>query len=86
MHQACDKWGVKISTDKWKVLTPQSQNVSLNGETIGNVYKFIFLVSLIPYSACEIRRRIGLDIKMSDWNINKNKGKTVSSAKGAFMR
>ena len=51
---------MKVSTDKCKVLTPQSQNISFEGEPIKNVNEFIFVGSLIPGNASELHRRIGL--------------------------
>ena len=34
LHQACNKWGMKINTRKCKVLTPQLKKVSLDGVPI----------------------------------------------------
>ena len=49
-HQAYNKWGLKIDTR-------QDQNVSLGGEPIENVNKFIFSRSLIRGSGLDFDHR-----------------------------
>jgi len=60
LEQACQKWGMKINGAKCKIISPSDQQINIDGQEVEHVEEFVFLGSVVPDSAADIKRRIAL--------------------------
>ena len=60
LENACQKWGMKINGAKCKIISPSDQRIVIDGEEVEHVEEFVFLGSVVPNSAKDVIRRIGL--------------------------
>ncbi len=60
LERACQKWGMKINGAKCKILSPSDQRIVIDGQEVEHVEEFTFLGSVVPDSAADVKRRIGL--------------------------
>ena len=60
LHKACKKWGLKVNQTKCKVLTSETRNITIDGNSVENVDNFVFLGSVVPDTADDVKRRIAL--------------------------
>ena len=60
LQEACKKYGMKINTDKCKVISNSTTNITIENERMENVEEFNFLGSLMPNSALDIKRRTAM--------------------------
>ena len=58
LQEACKKYGMKIDTDKCKVVSNSHTNITIENENVENVEEFKFLGSVIPNSSLDVKRRI----------------------------
>ena len=71
---ACMKWGLKINGDKCKIISPETEDIEINGEPVENVDSFVFLGSSITNTTDDVKRRIALAcsafgrLKTNLWN------------------
>ena len=54
LQEACKKYGMKINTDKCKVISNSHSNIAIENENVGNVEEFKFLGSLVPNSSLDV--------------------------------
>ena len=60
LQEACKKYGTKIGTEKCKVISDSTTNLTIENEEIKIVKEFKFLGSLVPNSSDDEKRRIAL--------------------------
>ena len=60
LETACRKWGLKINSQKCKVMSRDDRNIYVENSIVEKVDKFVFLGSVVPGSSDDIQRRIGL--------------------------
>ena len=60
LQEACKRYGMKISTEKCKVISDSTTNLTIENEEIKIVKEFKFLGSLVPNSSDGVKRRIAL--------------------------
>ena len=58
LQETCKKYGMKISTDKCKVISNSHTNITIENEKVKNVEEFKFLGSVVPNSSLDVKRRI----------------------------
>ena len=61
LETACQKWGLKINSDKCKVMTKEiNEAIEVNNQTVEKVENFVFLGSVVPNTSDDVKRRIAL--------------------------
>ena len=60
LDDACRKWGMKINGAKCKIMSPQTQPITLDGNEVEHVDNFVFLGSQLPSTSGDVKRRISL--------------------------
>ena len=60
LEKACSKWGMKINVRKCKVISPETDNVTIKGNDIEKVESFTYLGSVVPGTESDVKRRIAL--------------------------
>ena len=55
LHKACKKWGLKVNQTKCKVLTSETRNITIDGNSVENVDNFVFLGSVVPDTADDVK-------------------------------
>ena len=58
LQETCKKYGMKICTDKCKVISNSHTNITIENENVENVEEFKFLGSVVPNSSLDVKRRI----------------------------
>ena len=58
LQEACKNYGMKINTDKCKVISNSHANITIENENVENVEEFKFLGSVIPNSPLDVKKRI----------------------------
>ena len=59
LQEACKNYGMKINTDKCKVISNSHANITIENENVENVEEFKFLGPVVPNSSLDVKRRIG---------------------------
>ena len=54
------KWGLKKNADRCKIISPETEDIEINGEPVENVDSFVFLGSSITTTTDDVKRRIDL--------------------------
>ena len=54
-------WGIKINGAKCKIISPQSSDIAIDGQTVEVVKQFVLLGSSVPDSSTDISRRKALE-------------------------
>ena len=54
------KCGMKVNPDKCKIISPNIDDIHIDGSIVGKVEEFTFLGSVAPESSSDVKRRIGL--------------------------
>jgi len=61
LETACQKWGLKINSDKCKVMSKEiNEAIEVNNQTVEKVENFVFLGSVVPNTSDDVKRRIAL--------------------------
>ena len=60
LEKACKKWGMKINGAKCKILSPCQDRIDIDSEIVEHVTEFVFLGSIVPETAADVKRRIAL--------------------------
>jgi hypothetical protein len=60
LENACKKWGMKINAAKCKLMGQGVGQITINNNAVENVEKFVFLGSVVPHTADDVKRRIAL--------------------------
>ena len=59
-QEICKKYGMKLNTEKFKVISDSTTNLTIENEEIKIVKEFKLLGSLVPNSSEDVKRRIAL--------------------------
>ena len=60
LEAACKKWGMKINGAKCKIISPASDNITIDDQVVEKVKEFVFLGSVVPDCSADVKRRIAL--------------------------
>ena len=60
LQEACLKYGMKINVAKCKVISTNSQPISIDNFNVETVQDFVFLGSNVPSTSADVKRRITL--------------------------
>ena len=61
LEQACEKWGLKINTDKCKIISPgYLSNIKIGSTIVELLEELVFLGSVVPNMADDVKGRIAL--------------------------
>ena len=60
LEKACSKWGMKINVKKCKIISPETDNITIEGNDIEKVESFTYLGSVVPGTESDVKRRIAL--------------------------
>ena len=60
LENSCKHWGMKINAVKCKVISPSEEDIFIENHPIEKVNEFVFLGSVVPGSASDIKRRIAI--------------------------
>ena len=60
LEKARGRWGMKINSQKCKVLSPSNNDLTIAGTTVEKTDEFVFLGSVVPGSISDVKLRIAL--------------------------
>ena len=60
LGKACSKWSMKINVKKCKVISPETDNITIEGNDIEKVESFTYLGSVVPGTESDVKRGIAL--------------------------
>ena len=60
LEESCKKWGMKVNSDKCKVISESRIEIKIDNEPVENVKRIVFLGSEVPGTSSDVKRRIAL--------------------------